>query len=609
MASDNKYDLPLLSDMHPRSNENVNPRLKTFASRTWSISFSIPMSSESYQNETNLVCFTAPLLAESRTPEIQMSSPLLISPISRNLFQPGHGVTGRKLLEPKTQTFPSCKAKDQNDRMDDKQGGNNEHLSRHVTNYDEYSSLTETSTLSRYQEEETSLHNFLCGDANGRARKFISLVRQYIPGVMNPHSKFVQRWNKFVVISCFGAIFIDPLFFLLLFTKQRRINECLGDACRASVMHPYCMKFIDCGHGNSLTEFQNDRRWSSWINNENATACFTVSSNGFDYGIYKQAVGLTTKDNFFTRYLYSLFWGFQQIGTLAGNQTPSYFIPEVLFIMGYNIDLLHYLYYHEVCPQSETHSSLFGRLEMSLRRHDIEQWMRHRRLPPELRRQVLEAERCIWDATRGVNEEKLLENLPEDLQKDIRRHLFKFVKEIPIFEVMDESILDAISGRLKQKIYTKGRQILRHGGVIEKKIFIVRGKLESVGEDEIRAPLIEGDVCGEELLPWCLEQYLVNKDPKNIRIPGQQLLSDRRVKCLTNVEAFSLRAADLEEVISLYTRFLLNPGVQRAIRYISPNSRCCAATSIQVAWRDRKKRLSCANTTQSGSSSKHDPII
>ena len=43
-----------------------------------------------------------------------------------------------------------------------------------------------------------------------------------------------------------------------------------------------------------------------------------------------------------------------------------------------------------------------------------------------------QAERYNWAATRGVNEEILMENLPEDLQRDIRRHLFRFVKKVSI---------------------------------------------------------------------------------------------------------------------------------------------------------------------------------
>jgi len=45
-------------------------------------------------------------------------------------------------------------------------------------------------------------------------------------------------------------------------------------------------------------------------------------------------------------------------------------------------------------------------------------------------RKVREAERYNWAASRGVNEEILMENLPEDLQREIRRHLFRFVKKV-----------------------------------------------------------------------------------------------------------------------------------------------------------------------------------
>ena len=76
---------------------------------------------------------------------------------------------------------------------------------------------------------------------------------------------------------------------------------------------------------------------------------------------------------------------------------------------------------------------------------------------------------------------------------------------------MDDPILDAICERLRQKTYIKGSKILYHGGLVEKMVFIVRGKMESIGEDGFVVPLSEGDVCGEELLTWCLEHSSVNK--------------------------------------------------------------------------------------------------
>lgn len=76
---------------------------------------------------------------------------------------------------------------------------------------------------------------------------------------------------------------------------------------------------------------------------------------------------------------------------------------------------------------------------------------------------------------------------------------------------MDDPILDAICERLRQKTYIKGSHVLSPGCLIEKMVFVVRGKMESVGENGTIVPLSEGDVSGEELLTWCLEHSSVNR--------------------------------------------------------------------------------------------------
>ncbi|XP_009631220.3 probable cyclic nucleotide-gated ion channel 20, chloroplastic [Nicotiana tomentosiformis] len=104
----------------------------------------------------------------------------------------------------------------------------------------------------------------------------------------------------------------------------------------------------------------------------------------------------------------------------------------------------------------------------------------------------------------------LLENLPEDLLRDIRRHLFNFIKKVRIFALLDEPIIDAICERLRQKTYIAGSKVLYRGGLVDKMVFIIRGKMESIGEDGNVASLSEGDACGEELLAWCLEHSSIN---------------------------------------------------------------------------------------------------
>ncbi|XP_034917296.1 probable cyclic nucleotide-gated ion channel 20, chloroplastic [Populus alba] len=771
MANHDKDDIPMLSDAHPKSvDENVDSRFRPFLSRTQSASTSIPLDSmESYGSETNLVGFTGPLRSARKAPLVQMSGPLYINRNTENVFLANHGVSARKMVDPKPEKYPSFNGMDKND-WDDKYTATNAHLMRSgqlgMCN-DPYCTTCPSYYHSRSSQQrhaktssifDSKFHSVLYGDAKGWARRFNNAINSYIPGVMNPHAKVVQNWNKFFVISCLVAIFVDPLFFILLSVKQKencividwgmtkavvsfrcltdtiyllniflqfrlayvapesrvvgagelvdhpkkiakhylrgyffidlfvvlplpqiivlaliprgldsssanyaknllqaailvqyiprlfrfiplligqspngfifetasanffinlftfvlsghiigslwylfglqRVNQCLRDACHNSGYQEECKKFIDCSrHENAAEQQVLSQNWTHWTNNANASDCFTPDH--FSYEIYVQAVNLTG-ENTITRYTYSLFWGFQQISTLAGNQVPSYFIWEVLFTMAIiGIGLLLFAF---LIGNMQNFLQALGRRrsEMSLRRRDVDQWMKHRRLPVELRRRVIEAERYHWASTRGVNEEMLLENLPEDLQRDIRRHLFKFVKKVWIFHLMDEHVLDAVCEKLKQKIYIKGSEVFCVGGLVEKMVFIVRGKLESIGHDGTVVELSEGNVCGEELLTWFLEHSSVSKDGRKIKISGQRLISSRTVRCLANVEAFSLSAADLEQVTSLFARHLRNPLVQGAIRYQSPYWRALAATRIQVYWRYRQKRLKRSKTTQS----------
>ncbi|XP_061355809.1 probable cyclic nucleotide-gated ion channel 20, chloroplastic [Gastrolobium bilobum] len=768
MANFENDKLPMLSDTDSQPYyEPSGSKFKKLLSRTKSAQISIPMSSlESYERETGHVGHTGPLWSERKNPYMQMSGPLYATTGNGNLLQQSSVVAGNKAEERKTEnvaTFHGTGSNYWNNNYDTK----NEHLMRSgqlgICD-DPYCTTCPTSfKASQLRNPKPStkfdpkFHNALYGDAKGFARKFFSFCSSFGPGVMNPHTKFVQHWNKGLAIFCLVAIFVDPLFFFLLYVQQdyncivinwnltkalvivrslndfiyffnillqfrlayvspesrvvgagdlvdqpkqialhylkgyflidlfivfplpqimlllvlpkslgganyaknllraailvqyiprlfrflplligqsptgfifesawanfvinllifilaghvvgscwylfalQRVNQCLRNACHSSTI-PGCLNLIDCGHGYHGNN-QPGLTSEQWNNNTDAIACWNYPSNGtFVYGIYANAVPLTIRTDMVAKYVYSLFWGFLQISTLAGNLLPSNFVWEVLFTIA--ITALGLLLFALLIGNVQNFLQGLGRRsqEMQLRSRDFERWMSHRRLSENLRRRVRQAERYTWAATRGVNEEMLMENLSEDLQRDIRRHLFKFVKKVRIFSLMDEPILDAICERLRQTTYIQGSRILSLGGLVEKMVFVVRGKMESIGEDGTRVPLSEGDACGEELLTWYLEHSSVSTDGRKVRLPGQRLLSSRTVRCLTNVEALSLRAADLEEITILFTRFLRNPRVQGAIRYESHYWRSLAATRIQVAWRYRNKRLNRADSSLS----------
>ena len=78
-----------------------------------------------------------------------------------------------------------------------------------------------------------------------------------------------------------------------------------------------------------------------------------------------------------------------------------------------------------ICTSFQTYlQSLTLRLEeMRVKRRDSEQWMHHRLLPHDLRERVRRYDQYKWLETRGVDEESLVQCLPKDLRRDIKRHL------------------------------------------------------------------------------------------------------------------------------------------------------------------------------------------
>lgn len=72
--------------------------------------------------------------------------------------------------------------------------------------------------------------------------------------------------------------------------------------------------------------------------------------------------------------------------------------------------------------------------EMRVKRRDSEQWMHHRLLPQELRERVRRYDQYKWLETRGVDEESLVQSLPNDLRRDIKRHLcLGLVRRVCVF--------------------------------------------------------------------------------------------------------------------------------------------------------------------------------
>lgn len=121
----------------------------------------------------------------------------------------------------------------------------------------------------------------------------------------------IQSWIdvKLVVsLLCMLELILRFVLFPLMDFLQR-VNQCLRDACK-ELKEMSCKKYIDCGYDGKIDKYKFDSDWKNWTNNAKTADCF-VKDGPFQYGIYEQAVLVSTKHSIVTRYIYSLFWGFQ----------------------------------------------------------------------------------------------------------------------------------------------------------------------------------------------------------------------------------------------------------------------------------------------------------
>ena len=151
--------------------------------------------------------------------------------------------------------------------------------------------------------------------------------------------------------------------------------------------------------------------------------------------------------------------------------------------------------------------------------------------------------------------------------------------QVPMFENMDEQLLDAMCDRLKPMLYTEDSCIIREGDPVNEMLFVMRGYLESMTTNGGQSGFFNsnvlkgGDFCGEELLTWALDPAAVSNLPS----------STRTVKTLSEVEAFVLRADDLKFVATQF-RKLHSKQLQHTFRFYSQERRTWAACFIQAAW-------------------------
>ncbi|XP_009596606.1 protein CNGC15b-like [Nicotiana tomentosiformis] len=400
-------------------------------------------------------------------------------------------------------------------------------------------------------------------------------------------SHIIKTTGVMVEAAWAGAVYNLVLFMLAshvmgscwyLFAVERQ-EQCWKKVC--DQQQPHCQDwYFDCHRRDFTSRI-------AWYERSNISTLCGPSSDFFQFGIFNDALTFrVTQSSFLNKYAYCFWWGLRNLSSLGQNLVTTTDINEINFAVV--LAILGLLLFALLIGNMQTflQSTTMRLEEWRIKRTDTEEWMHHRQLPHDLKERVRKYDLYRWVTTRGVDEEAIVKSLPVDLRRDIKRHLcLDLVRRVPLFDQMDECILNAICERLKPLLYTAGTCLVREADPVNEMDFIIRGHLDSYTTDGGRTGFFNScqlgpcDFCGEELLTWAL-------DPRpSIILPS----STRTVTTITEVEVFALTAEDVKYVASQF-RKLHSKQLRHTFRFYSNQWRTWAACFIQAAWFRYKRR-------------------
>ncbi|KAG5255083.1 cyclic nucleotide-gated ion channel [Salix suchowensis] len=411
----------------------------------------------------------------------------------------------------------------------------------------------------------------------------IIFLFQYLPKIY--YSVCLLRRMQNLSGYIFGTVWWGiALNMIAYFVASHAAGACwylLGIQRAAKCLKEQCMETSGCGlrllsckepiyYGTTRKVMEN-ARWA-WADNKLARSMCLDSPDRYDYGAYKWTVQLVTNDSRLEKILFPIFWGLMTLSTFGNLESTTEWLEVVFNIIVLTSGLLLVTMLIGNIKVF-LHATTSKKQAMQLKMRNIEWWMRKRHLPTGFRQ-------------RGVDECEMIRNLPEGLRRDIKYHLcLDLVRQVPLFQHMDDLVLENICDRVKSLIFTKGETITREGDPVQRMLFVVRGHLQSsqVLRDGVKSccMLGPGNFSGDELLSWCLRRPFIERLPP----------SSSTLVTLETTEAFGLEAEDVKYVTQHFRYTFVKERVKRSARYYSPGWRTWAAVAIQLAWRRYKHRL------------------
>jgi voltage-gated potassium channel len=199
-------------------------------------------------------------------------------------------------------------------------------------------------------------------------------------------------------------------------------------------------------------------------------------------------------------YLRALYWTITTLATVGyGDITPVnaaqmlYAIMAMLFgvgLYGYGIGNVAHMLANIDQAQAHYHASL----------DRLSNFLRYRKIPVELQRQIFEYYSFLWERNLGYDEAVILSELPEVLRIEIAMAMKReFIEKVPFFHGASPQLVREIAVELRPVLFRPGDDIFRAGEIGRHIYFISKGTVDVIAADghTVVATLTDGAFFGE----------------------------------------------------------------------------------------------------------------
>lgn len=199
------------------------------------------------------------------------------------------------------------------------------------------------------------------------------------------------------------------------------------------------------------------------------------------------------------QYIYSLYWSTLTLTTIGELPQPQTNTEYMFVICDYLIGILMFATLVGNVGNIITNTQK-SKAKFQTKMDNIKVYMKKTNVPEHLREKVIKWFDYLWTHGHPVNDQDVLNTLPEKLKAEIGIYVhFETLKKVDFFSACEQGLLWELVVRLRTQVYSPGEYVCRKGDVGREMYIVNSGKLVVMAEEDgtVLREMKDGEYFGE----------------------------------------------------------------------------------------------------------------